>query len=96
MAQRLAALTIGVGMNEIVETFGFGEIELAVLESAPGKFAGLSRTHILKLTKRSKQGRQHRPSTMDVEFRDVFPGGAGGARKPQHHGIVDRPLADIP
>ena len=33
---------------------------------------------------------------MDVKFRDVFAGRAGRARKPQHHRIVDRPLADIP
>ena len=26
----------------------------------------------------------------------VFPSRAGRTRKPQHHGIVDRPLADIP
>ena len=43
LTQRLAALPIGVGMNEIVETFGFGEIELAVLERAAGEFAGLGR-----------------------------------------------------
>ena len=46
MAQRLAALPIGVGMNEIVETFGLRQIELAVLESAAGEFAGLGRSDI--------------------------------------------------
>ena len=43
MAQRLAALAIGVGMNQIVEAFSFGEIELAVLEGAPREFPGLGR-----------------------------------------------------
>ena len=43
LTQRLAALPIGVGVNEIVETFGLGEIELAVLEGAAGEFAGLGR-----------------------------------------------------
>ena len=33
---------------------------------------------------------------MDVKFRDVFAGRAGRTRKPQHHRIIDRPLADIP
>ena len=37
MPQCLTALTIGVGMNQIVETFGFGEIELAVLERTAGE-----------------------------------------------------------
>src|SRR5581483_9801705 len=47
MAERLAALAIGVGMNEIVEAFGFGQIELAVLERAPRELAGLGRADIL-------------------------------------------------
>ena len=46
LAQRLAALPVGVGMDQIVETFGLGEVELAVLERAAGKFAGLGRPHI--------------------------------------------------
>ena len=46
LAQRLAPLPIGVGMDEIVETLGFGQIELAVLERAPGKFPGLGRANI--------------------------------------------------
>ena len=49
LAQRLAALPIGVGMDEIVETFGLGQIELAVLERAPGKFAGLGRREHLRM-----------------------------------------------
>jgi hypothetical protein len=32
---------------------------------------------------------------MDVKFSDVFAGRAGRTRKPKHHGIVDRSLADI-
>ena len=48
LPQRLAALPIGVGVNEIVEAFGFGEIELAVLECAAGEFAGLGGAHILE------------------------------------------------
>ena len=46
LAQRLAALPIGVGMDQIVETFGLDEIELAVLECAPGEFSRLGRTDI--------------------------------------------------
>ena len=34
-------------MNEIVEAFGFGEIELAVLERAARVLAGFSRAQIL-------------------------------------------------
>jgi hypothetical protein len=45
---------------------------------------------------RGEQGGQHRASAMDVKFRDVLSRRAGRTRKPQHHRIVDRPLADIP
>ena len=95
LAQRLAALPIGVGVNQIVERFGFGEIELAVLKRAAGEFAGLGGPHIFKSRQCGKQCRQHRAAAMDVKLRDVLAGGAGRSRKPQHHRIVDRPLADI-
>jgi len=32
---------------------------------------------------------------MDVKLRDVFAGRAGRAWKPEHHGVIDRPLAYI-
>jgi hypothetical protein len=95
LAQRLAPLPIGVRVDEIVESFGFGEIELAVLEGAPGKFTGLGRTNIFERGQRREQSGQHRTPAMDVKFRDVFPGRAGRTRKPQHHRIIDRPLAYI-
>ena len=44
LTQRLAALPIGVGVDEIVETFGLGEIELAVLERAARELAGSAGT----------------------------------------------------
>ena len=48
LPQCLAALPVGVGMNQIVETFGLGEIELAILERAAGKLARLGGAHILE------------------------------------------------
>ena len=95
LAQRLAALPVRVGVNEIVESFGLGEIELAILERAPGKLAGLGGANIVKSGQRREQRRQHRASAMDMKLRDVFAGRAGRSRKPQHHSIVDRPLAEI-
>ncbi len=44
LPQRLAPLHLGLGINEICETFDLGEIELAVLKTAPREFAGLGRT----------------------------------------------------
>jgi hypothetical protein len=55
LAQRLAALTIGVGMNEIVEALGLGQVELAVLEGAPGELAGFRRARIRNLRNCGKE-----------------------------------------
>jgi hypothetical protein len=96
LAQRLTALTVGVGVDEIVEAFGFGEVELAVFERAPGKFAGLGGANMVEPRQRREQRGQHRPAAMDVKLGDILAGRTGRARKPQHHCIVDRLLADIP
>ena len=45
LPQRLAALQVGVGVNQVVEALGLGEIELAVLEGAAGELARLGGTH---------------------------------------------------
>ena len=90
LTQRLAALPIGVGMDQIVETFGLGEIELAVLERAAGKLARLRRADIGQSRERCEQRRQHRAPAMDMKFGDVLAGRTCRSRKPQHHRIVDR------
>ena len=82
------ALAIGVGVDEIVEAFGFREIELAVLECAPGEFAGLGGPHALAGRQRREERSQHRTSAVHVKFGDVFPGRAGGSRKPEHDRVV--------
>ena len=89
LTQRLAALPIGVGVNQIVERFGFGQIELAVLERAAGKFAGLRGAHIFKLRERREQRRQHRAPAVNVKLGDVFAGRTCRSRKPEHDRIVD-------
>jgi pyrimidine operon attenuation protein/uracil phosphoribosyltransferase len=40
MPQCLTALTIRVGMDQIIKTFSFGEIELAVLERTARELPG--------------------------------------------------------
>ena len=82
-------------MNEIVETFGFGQIELAVLERAAGKFAGLGRAHVFERGQRGEQRRQHRAAAMDMKFRDILAGRACRTRKPQHHSIINSLLRSI-
>jgi hypothetical protein len=90
LAQRLLALPIGVGMDQVVETLGLGEIEFSIFERAAGELARLGRPHILECRERCEQGRQHRAAAMDVKFRDVLAGRARRSGKPQYHRIVDR------
>ena len=95
LPQCLAALPIGVGVNEVVEAFGFGQIQLAVLKCTAGKFARLRRPHIFESGERREQRSEHRAPTVDVQLSDVLTGRTGRTRKPEHDRIVDRPLADI-
>ena len=82
-------------MNEIVEAFGFGEIEFAVFKRAAGEFAGLSRPHISERRQCGEHRGDNRAPAMNVKLGDVFAGRAGRPGKPEHHGIIDRPLAYI-
>src|SRR4051794_26807136 len=77
-------------MNEIVEALRLSQVELAVLEGAPGEFAGLGSSHIRNYGNGGKQCGQHRAAAMDVKFGDILAGRAARPRKPQHHRIVDR------
>ncbi len=95
MPQRLTALTIGVGMNQIVETFGFGEIELAVLESAARELPRLCRTQAVDRTERIEHRRDDGSAAMNMKFRDVFAGRAVRTRKPEHDRFVDGAAVEI-
>ena len=55
LAQRLAALPVGVGMNQIVERLRLGQIELAILERAPGKLTRFRGAYMLKGRERREQ-----------------------------------------
>ncbi len=96
LAQCLAALPVGVGVDQIVEAFGLGQVELAILERTPGKLARLRRAQIGKTRQRHDQRRHHRAPAVDLKFRDVLAGRACRTRKPEHHRIVDRLLIRLP
>jgi hypothetical protein len=82
-------------VDEIVETFGLGEIELAVLERAAGEFPGLRRPDLVEGGERGKQRGQHGAPAVDVKFHNVLAGRAGRMRKPKHHRIIDRLPAGV-
>ena len=79
-------------MDQIVEAFGLGETELAVLECAPGKLARLRCAHILEGRECSEQRREHRAPAMDVKLRNILASRACGCWKPKDNRIVDRLL----
>ncbi len=95
LTQRLAALPIGIGVDQVVEAFGFGEIELAVLERPARELARLRRAYIFKTRERREERCEHRAPTVDVKFSDILPGRAGRRRKPEHDGIIDRLFGGI-
>ncbi len=82
LTQSLAALPVGVGVNEVVERFGFGQIELAVLERAPGEFTGLRRPHVPKPRPAPRATRRARPARHEhANSAKVFPCRAGRDRE---------------
>ena len=74
LAQRLAALRIGVGVDQIGEAFDRGEVELAVLERAAGELAGLGQPQAVHARERGEQRGDHRASAMQLDLGDVLAG----------------------
>ena len=82
-------------MNQIIEAFGFGEIELAVLKRASREFARLGRTQTVDAAQSIEHRSDHRAAAMDMKFSDVFAGGAVRPRKPERHRFVDGTAVEI-
>ena len=82
LAERLAALALGLGVHEVGKAFGFGQVELAVLEGAAGEFAGLRQAERRAGCRAASiTRRDHRRAAMDVEFGHVFAGEAVRGRE---------------
>jgi hypothetical protein len=96
LAQRLTALPFCVGVNEIVEAFGFREVELSILEGTSGKLTGFGGTHVVNRSESRKERGKHRAASMNMKLGDVFARRTSRSWKPQDHGIVDRMRPSIP
>ena len=72
LPQSLAALRIGVGINQIRETFDGGEVELAVLERAARELAGQCHAQSVHRCERGEQRGDHRASAMQLDLGGVF------------------------
>ena len=90
LAQRLTALRVGLGIDQIGETFRLREVELAVLESAAREFAGFRRRGTFDPAERAEHRSNHRAAAVQMELGDVFAGLAVRAGKPQRQRLVER------
>ncbi len=82
LAQRLAALALGLGVHQIGQALGFGQVELAVLEGAAGELARLGGRARRRLCKASLDHRgDHRRPAMDVQFGHILAGEARRTRE---------------
>src|SRR4029077_16499804 len=83
LPERLPALRLGVGADEIRQAFDPGEIELAVLESAARELAGFGGPATGAPPERRQDGGDHRPAPVQLQLGRVLAGLAAWTRKPQ-------------
>ena len=72
--KRRLALRFGLGLDQVGETFGFGQVDPAVLESAAGEFAGFGQAQALDRGQRTEDGIDHGPAAMALKFHAIFAG----------------------
>jgi len=81
LAERLAALHLGLGCREIGNGFSLQQIELAVEKGAAGKLAGLGEPQS-KLAQHLHDSSKHGATAVHMKLCDIFPGDAARRRKP--------------
>src|SRR5262249_33068868 len=89
LSERLATLRLGVGCDEIAESFDGGEIELAIQERAPGELTGLRRAEAFELAEHAKDGGDDCAAAMEMQCGDIFACFARRRRKPQREPVVE-------
>ena len=89
LAQRLTALGGGLGIDQVGQALGGGQVELAVLEGAAGELAGLGRPTAGNGANRLQHGRHHRPSAVHLQLGHVLAGLATGPGEPQRQPVVE-------
>ena len=89
MLERLPALGLGLGRDQVGQAFDRGQIHAAVLERAARELAGLGRTQTLELAQRRQHRRDHGAAAVQLQLGDVLAGLAVGPRKPERQAFVD-------
>src|SRR5262249_15278733 len=88
LAERLPSLPRRLGRDQIGPALRGREIELAMLEGAPGEFAGLGEAKAQR-GERLHQSGDDGAAAMEVEFGDVLAGEALGRGKEQGQAVID-------
>ena len=86
----LSPLRCGVGVEQIGQSLRLGEIHLASLEGPAGKLPGLRRAQAADPFERAEHTRDHGPSAMQMEFRDIFSGHRMRCGEPQNETSVEK------
>ena len=90
MPERLTALCLRIGIDQIQQRLGLNQIELAVLHCPTGERAGLRRPRTRYPPDLIQQPLHDCAPAVDVEFHDVFPSETRRRGKPQHQRRIDR------
>ena len=89
LAQGLAPLCRGLGVDQVGQALDAGEVELAVLEGATGELAWLRQPAALDAADRLEHGLHHGAAAVHLQLGHVLPGLAPGRSEPQRQGVVD-------
>ncbi len=90
LLERLPALRLGLGADQVGERLDLGEVELAVLEGAAGELARLRQPQPLDPAERRQHRGDDRVAAVELKLHHVLAGLAAGAGKPERQRLVDR------
>jgi hypothetical protein len=93
LAHRLTALRFRLCGNQISDAFGRGKVDPAVQECSASELAGLRRTSPC-FGKSSRNGRNHRGSTVKVQFSGILAGEATRSRKLKNKCFIQQLAVD--
>ncbi len=87
LAQGRPALGVGLGIHQVGNRFGPGEVEAAIFHGPSAEFPRLGGAQAQR-GQTIEQGLAHRPAAMNLELGDILPGETGGAGKPQQQTLI--------